>query len=772
MRPQAAAAPRFLRPVSGGTRYLFSPSSMTDVKKYQFNLTPGQSAGKPGFGGWGAPASPTVRPAVSVPALNRTDLPEDAAQCLARGNTWLQNGQLEDALRAYDRAIALKPDQLESHFNRGNVLLRLQRQSEALAAFERAIAISPELAMAHYNRATLLSAAGRTDEARQGYERTLALDPTFIQARFNLGALLLAQGDLPQALACMDAVIAHAPNVPQAHLTRGTALLKMKRLPEAIQSLDRALALNAQYPEALSNRGSARLGLRQYDAAEADLTAAIRFNPQQVESYHLLGNLLSETGRHEEALAAYQRGYDLNPALPSALTNLLGEMAAVNDWHWMDEGLAKLTTAIQRGDSRIHPFRTLALLDSPELQLACARQMVASEYPGGAKAAPAVGRSTSRKIRVGYYSADFHEHATAYLMAELFERHDRSQFEWFGFSYGPVSHDPMRARLRKSFDQFLDVRDRSDSDVAALSRQLGIDIAVDLKGFTRDNRLGIFAQRCAPVQVSYLGYPGTTGADYMDYVIGDKTVLPPSLYPHFTEKPVLLPHSYQVNDSQRRIADRVFTREEVGLPAQGFVFCCFNNNYKILPATFDSWMRVLQAVPGSALWLFEDNAGAARRLKEQAQRRGVDPARLVFAPRLPLDEHLARHRLADLFLDTLPCNAHTTTSDALWAGLPVLTQLGNAFAGRVAASLLRAVGLPELVTTTPAEYEARAIELAKDANQLQALRQRLQANRASSPLFNATLFARHIEAAYLAMDERQLQGLPPQAIEIPSRAGA
>ena len=464
--------------------------------------------------------------------------------------------------------------------------------------------------------------------------------------------------------------------------------------------------------------------------------------------------------------------YDLAPSLDGALTDLMMAKAAVCDWRWLDEGIVRVTAAIRRGDKAVNPFGVLGLLDSPELQLACARQMVASEYPGGAKAAPAVGRSTSRKIRVGYYSADFHEHATAYLMAELFERHDRSQFEWFAFSYGPVSHDPMRARLRKSFDQFLDVRDRSDSDVAALSRQLGIDIAVDLKGFTRDNRLGIFAQRCAPVQVSYLGYPGTTGADYMDYVIADKTVLPPSLYPHFTEKPVLLPHSYQVNDSQRRISERVFTREEVGLPAQGFVFCCFNNNYKILPATFDAWMRVLQAVPGSVLWLLEDNAGAARRLKEQAQERGVDPQRLVFAQRLPLDEHLARHRLADLFLDTLPCNAHTTTSDALWAGLPVLTLLGNAFAGRVAASLLRAVGLPELVTTTPAEYEARAIELANDADQLQALRQRLQANRASSPLFNATLFARHIEAAYLAMDERQLQGLPPQAIEITGRTGA
>ena len=745
---------------------------MTDVKKYQFNLTPGLAAGKPGFGGWGAPASPTVTPAVSVPALNRTDLPEDAAQCLARGNSCLQSGRVEEALRAYDRAIELNPDQLESHFNRGNVLLRLQRQSEALAAFERAIAISPELAMAHYNRATLLSAAGRVDEARRGYQRTLELDPNFMQARFNLGTLLLAQGDLPQALACMDAVIAHAPNVPQAHLTRGTALLKMKRLPEAIQSLDRALALNAQYPEALSNRGSARLQMKQYGAALADLQTAIRLKPDQAETHHLMGTLLRETQRHDEALKAYQIVYGLAPSLDGALTDLMMAKAAVCDWRWLDEGIVRVTAAIRRGDKAVNPFGVLGLLDSPELQLACARQMVASEYPGGTKAAPAVGRSTSRKIRVGYYSADFHEHATAYLMAELFERHDRSQFEWFGFSYGPVSHDPMRARLRKSFDQFLDVRDRSDSDVAALSRQLGIDIAVDLKGFTRDSRLGIFAQRCAPVQVSYLGYPGTTGADYIDYVIADKTVLPPSLYPHFTEKPVLLPHSYQVNDSQRRISDRVFTREEVGLPAQGFVFCCFNNNYKILPATFDSWMRVLQAVPGSVLWLLEDNAGAARRLREQAQRRGVDPQRLVFAPRLPLDEHLARHRLADLFLDTLPCNAHTTTSDALWAGLPVLTLLGKAFAGRVAASLLRAVGLPELVTATPAEYEARAIELANDANQLQALRQRLQANRASSPLFNATLFARHIEAAYLAMDERQLQGLPPQAIEITGRTGA
>ena len=299
-----------------------------------------------------------------------------------------------------------------------------------------------------------------------------------------------------------------------------------------------------------------------------------------------------------------------------------------------------------------------------------------------------------------------------------------------------------------------------------MSRDLGIDIAIDLKGFTQDNRMGIFAERCARVQINYLGYPGTLAAPYFDYIVADKTLIPHESQQYYTEKIIYLPHSYQVNDSKRKISNRVFTRQQLGLPKSGFVFCCFNNNYKILPETFDVWMRLLKTVNGSVLWLFEDNPTAAKNLRKEATNRGVDPARLVFAPRMELEDHLARHRVADLFIDTLPCNAHTTASDALWAGLPVLTQMGQSFAARVAASLLNAMDLPELITKTQGEYEARAIELANNPLRLTEIKKKLERNRETSPLFNGQLFARHIEAAYTEIHRRHLSGKKPDHINV------
>jgi predicted O-linked N-acetylglucosamine transferase (SPINDLY family) len=346
-------------------------------------------------------------------------------------------------------------------------------------------------------------------------------------------------------------------------------------------------------------------------------------------------------------------------------------------------------------------------------------------------------------------------------MAEIFERHDRSRFEVTAFSFGPEKQDAMRARVSKAFERFVDVRGLQDAGVAALARKLSVDIAVDLKGHTEDARPGIFAQRAAPVQVAYLGYPGTMGAGYMDYIIADATVIPEAHKEHYTEKVVWLPDSYQANDSTRPISSRTYSRGLEGLPETGFVFCCFNANYKFLPGTFDAWMRILKHVQGSVLWLIEDNAEAVANLRKEAVRRGVDAGRLVFAGRLPQAEHLARQRLADLFLDTLPCNAHTTTSDALWAGLPVLTRSGETFAGRVAASLLKAVGLPELVVATQEAYEALAIALASDPARLAAIRRKLSAARLTSPLFDAARFAHNIEAAYVAMHERHLAGALP-----------
>ncbi|MGP1609654.1 MAG: O-linked N-acetylglucosamine transferase, SPINDLY family protein, partial [Burkholderiales bacterium] len=405
------------------------------------------------------------------------------------------------------------------------------------------------------------------------------------------------------------------------------------------------------------------------------------------------------------------------------------------------------------------------LSDSAAEQLQCARTYAARKYP---VISPLwVGeRYRHDRIRIAYLSADFYLHATSHLMVELFERHDKMHFEVSAWSFGPDTRDAMRARLQKSFEQFHDVRIQSDTEVAALLRAQEIDIAIDLKGFTDGCRPAIFARRVAPIQVNYLGYPGTTGADYMDYIIGDAEVIPEGHDDFYSERVVRLPDSYQVNDSKRVISGRVPGRAEAGLPESGFVFSCFNNSYKITPEVFAVWMRLLQRVEGSVLWLLEDNAAASRNLRLEAEAMGVRADRLVFAPRLLPPDHLARHRLADLFLDTLPCNAHTTASDALWAGLPLLTCRGHAFPGRVAASLLRAIGLPELITDSLADYEALAFRLATTPALLADIQSRLAQNKTTHPLFDIDRYRRHIESAYITMHERYQRGEVPQGFSV------
>jgi predicted O-linked N-acetylglucosamine transferase (SPINDLY family) len=351
-------------------------------------------------------------------------------------------------------------------------------------------------------------------------------------------------------------------------------------------------------------------------------------------------------------------------------------------------------------------------------------------------------------------------------MAGLFESHNKNNFELIAFSFGAEHKDKMRERVSSSFDQFIDVQNKSDKDVALLSRNIGIDIAIDLKGFTKDGRIGIFFHRAAPIQVNYLGYPGTAGAAYIDYIIADRTLIPENSQQHYSEKIVYLPNSYQVNDRKREIAEKIFSRESLGLPKTDFVFCCFNNNYKITPSTFSSWMRILKKVNGSVLWLLEDNTTAANNLRKEAHAKGVDSQRLIFATRMPPADHLARHHAADLFLDTLPCNAHTTASDALWSGLPVLTCMGESFASRVAASLLNAIGLPELITNSQEQYEALAIELAFNPEKLGTIKQRLDKNRLTFPLFDTDLLTKHLEAAYTQMYERYHADLPPEHFHV------
>jgi predicted O-linked N-acetylglucosamine transferase (SPINDLY family) len=432
------------------------------------------------------------------------------------------------------------------------------------------------------------------------------------------------------------------------------------------------------------------------------------------------------------------------------------------DWSGWETHTGRLLERIENGAMAAQPFVILPVIDSPALHRKVAADFVREVCPPRSGPPRRAQRASDGRIRVGYYSADFREHPVAHLTAALFERHDRRRFEVSAFSFGRGPEDAMRTRLRRAFDRFLDVGRQSDRDVALLSQELGIDIAVDLTGFTAHNRTGIFAQRAAPVQVNYLGYPGTMMAPYMDYIVADSVLIPPEARANYAERVAYLPHCYQVNETGRLDRTRSYVRAELGLPEVGCVYCCFNNAYKLTPEVFAGWMRILQAVPGSVLWLAKNIEVAVSNLRRAAAANGVAPERLVFAERMPsLAEHLARYRAADLFLDTFPYNAHTTASDALGAGLPVLSRPGKSLASRVAASLLHSVGLSELIATGQDDYERLAIELAHAPQKLRGLRERLNSGRASAPLFDVERFTTDLESVYGLMYERSLAALAP-----------
>ena len=682
------------------------------------------------------------------------------------GVVCFQTGDNAQAVTLIGRAIAALPGSPAPYQNIALALKALGRHEEALASYGKAIALKPGYADAHNNRAILLQELGRAAEALADYDLAVRFDPRHAEAWNNRGAVLRDLRRLEDALASCEQALALAPNLAQAHRNLGAILHDMNRLEEAVRSYDREIALSPADADAYNNRGVSLRDLRRLNEALADFDKAIALRPEVADSYANRAPALRELGRLDEAVESYAAALRLNPKGAFFAGYLLQSKMAICDWAGLEDSVAACTAQIEAGEQAVTPFTLLGLVDDPMLQRAAAEIFCAAKAPRSGELGPFGARRGGGKIRIGYYSADFHGHATSYLMAQMLESHDAQRFELTAFSFGPDDQDAMRRRVASAFHEFLDVRQRSDREIAALSRQRGIDIAVDLKGYTMGSRPGIFAAGCAPLQVHYLGYPGTLGADYIDYLVADRTLVGVADRGFYREKIVRLPHSYQANDSKRKISDRLFTRAQMGLPERGFVFCCFNNNYKILPATFDAWMRILKAVDGSVLWLLQDDARTAGHLRREAQARGVDGARLVFAQRLPLDEHLARHRLADLFLDTWPYNAHTTASDALWAGLPVLTLKGKSFASRVAASLLHAVNLPELITGSPQAYETAAMALAQDPARLAALRAKLEQGRNTAPLFDGKRMARHLEAAYEALFARHAAGLSPEHVDI------
>jgi len=623
-------------------------------------------------------------------------------------------------------------EQAERWILRGNADEDAGRHDDALASYEEALRLLPEMARAHLNRGNALFAAGRLDAAIAAYQTALQHEPGYARAHCNLGNAYLIARRLKPALAAYDSALAADPGLLPAEIGRGNALDDLGRSDEAIESYRRVIAAAPSSVDALVN----------------------------------LGLLFNRLKRYPEAVDCFTRALQLAPDRPYLLGNLAAARIYACDWSRYSQDVDELHAEVAAGRPSVTPFVFMIVARTPQAQLRCAEIYVRDKWPPSPNLPWPVRDCVDQRIRVAYVSADFHSHATAALMAGLFELHDRERFEVFAISYGPDDGSPMRARLQRAFERFVDVREDSDEQIAQKMRALGIDIAIDLKGYTAQARPGIFARRAAPIQVNYLGFPGTLGASCIDYIIADAWVAPAAHADCFRERVVTLPGSYQVNDGRRRVAQTKPSRGQAGLPERAFVFCCFNNNYKISPSVFDVWMRLLRQRPGSVLWLLDDNRHAKENLRAEAWARGIESQRLVFAPRSDLPDHLARHQLADLFLDTLPCNAHTTASDALWAGLPLLTCVGETFAGRVAASLLAAVGLEQLITHSLGEYEALAIELSQDHDRLAQLREHLRLRASTSPLFDTALFRQRMEAALLLMHQRHQRGEPPAAFAV------
>ncbi len=627
-----------------------------------------------------------------------------------------ERGELDGAIEAYRRALALRPDMPEIHTNLGVALQQQDQLDAAVAALRQAITCNPRHVAAHFNLAVALAAQSRLDEAAAAYGRVLALEPSHVEARNNLALVLSAAGDLAAASTLQWQVVKQRSDYPEGWNNLGAILLDRSRTDEAVDALQHCLKLQPDYAEAQLN----------------------------------LGNAYRELDLLQEAIGAYRRALELRPGYAEALAQLVYHRARACDWSEFEADQERLLDAVRQRTGRVPPFTLVASRATAADQLLCARQWAAQFTLPDEQILPAARWPAHDRLRIGYLSADFHAHATASLIGELIERHDRDRFAIYGYSYGADPGGELRAQLASAFERFDDLQHLPHRQAAERIRRDEIDVLIDLKGYTHRARPNILAYRPAPVQVNYLGYPGTMGAPFIDYIIADAFIVPPDAVHDFSERVTYLADCYQPNDTRREIVDAA-GRATCGLPAEGFVFCAFNNSFKITPQVFAIWTRLLKNISASVLWLLESNPLVSGNLRSAAAAEGVDPARLVFAPIMPHLQHLARHRHADIFLDTLPCNAHTTASDALWAGLPVLTCAGATFAGRVAGSIVGAAGLSELVTHSPAEYEALALTLAREPWRLAALRNRLSVDRPNLPLFDMRKRARELERLYARM---------------------
>jgi len=649
------------------------------------------------------------------------------------GNVYRELNMYEESLTAYNKAIKLKPNLAESYANRGNVLQNLKKYKEALEDYSTAIIINPNQAEVYSNRGNALKELLRYEEALENQNKAIEINPNYAEAFYNSGVILA----------------------------------ELNRYEQALASYEKAIYIKQNYAEAYYNRGVIFSKLNQLEHALICYEKAFYINPNYAEAYYNYGVTLSELRLFDKALKYFNITLELIPNYEYLLGAKLHSKMNMCDWQDFEVIVAKLLLLINEGEKSSTSFPILSVTDLLSIQRKASEIEINDKYPFNPSLGIITKNPRKEKIKIGYYSADFRVHPVSLLIVELFELHDKNQFEFIAFYFGVPDSSKMHKRVSLAFDKFIDVSQKKDNEVAEFSRKIGIDIAIDLTGLTQVCRAGIFSYRAAPIQVNFLGFSGTIGAEYYDYIIADKVVIPEDMKIKYKEKIIYLPDCYLPRDRTQKISTQIFSKDKYNLPSVGFIFCCFNAAYKITPSIFNSWMKILKAVDNSIIWISVENDLSVSNLKMEAEKRGICSSRLIFAHRTELiEEHLARQRLADLFLDTLPYNAHTTASDALWAGLPILTCMGESFASRVAASLLNAIDIPELITRTQAEYESKAIELARNPVKLKAIKDKLQRNRLTTALFDTPRFTKNIEAAYKKMYENYHDDLPINHIYI------
>jgi predicted O-linked N-acetylglucosamine transferase (SPINDLY family) len=677
-----------------------------------------------------------------------------------------QDGDISKALSLYTELLLENKKSPQLLFLIGTANLEMKTYETAIEFLKESIAIYPENPVSYYNLGLAYQEINLLIRAISSYKKAINLNDNYTEAHINIGSVFLKLKRYNEAVNSFDQALMLSNNDPEIYSNRGHALVGLKRYDEALKGYDQALALNPKEAKIYLNFGYLFHSLRRFRDAIFYFKKALILKPNYTEAYIGLGDCHINLKDYQEGVHNYNQIFEFKVWVDNFLGLFIHTKMQICDWGNYCLLLKKIINKIRKKEKASVPFFVLSLSDDPSLQKESAEIFVHDQH-SVTNLLPEINRySSHKKIRIGYFSADFYNHATMHLLADVFEYHNNDQYELYGFSFQDAENDEWTEIVKEKFNKFFDVSKKSDEEIALMARNIQIDIAIDLKGYTAHSRPDIFSYRTAGIQVSYLGYPGTMGTKCIDYIIADKTLIPKNMQQYYSEKIIYLPNSYQANMAERAISQKEFQRKEMGLPDDAFVFASFNNSWKITPETFDSWMRILLSAKGSVLWLLSTNSIQIKNLSNEAELRGVNGNRLIFASFLPIEEHLKRIQLADLFLDTFPYNAHTTASDSLRMGLPLITRSGNSFASRVAASLLNAIDLPELITTTKEEFELLAIDLANNHDKLLQIKNRLLNNLSVSPLFNSKLFTQHLETAYKTIYKRYLDDLPPDHIYI------